>query len=160
MTVAQPVRDSIIEAVATQLAAIGSSTAFNTYPRTPDVYRTRKQANNARKYPFCFVGGAKEDYSRRNGSTGAYEKNLTLDVQYWDQWPSTADSEDAWLCRMVADVEYTLRDWTLGGMNIMLDINANARIPTDPSDGDRVCAVSFEIVSFYTQKRNDPTTRD
>lgn len=140
------------------MLAIGTSAAFNS-ATVPKVYRTAQDAYNAEAYPWCFVAGAAEEYERSKTRPFAeYHKTVTLDIEYRDQYPTTY-SEDAWCARMVADVEYALRDWTLGGECGEMDIVSNARSETDNSDGDRVVAVSFVVKATYRIARNDPATR-
>jgi len=140
------------------LLAIGTSAAFNS-ATVPKVYRTAQDEYNAEAYPWCMVAGAGEVYERSKTRPFAeYHKTLTLGIEYRDQYPTTY-SEDAWCARMVADVEYALRDWTLGGEGGEMDIKSNERIETDKSDGDRVIAVLFVVDVTYRIARNDPATR-
>src|SRR3990167_1153263 len=106
-------REAILDGLVTALRAIGTTGSYSA-TKTPTVVRARHSLQASPQLPFIYVGATGEDYGDgRHGNFGAaakYAKTLHVQIDYWFE----SDVLDQDVSRAVHDVEYALREWTIG----------------------------------------------
>jgi len=155
-----PVRDQIVAAIKTAFESIGTGVGYWATV-SPVVYRDEHQWTESSRYPSMMLGVQSEEYALdKYSSMDSYGKTLTIKCAYFDQYDAATYSADQWRAMMVADVETSLADWTLGGLSTSLVIVDSATEIVEPSDyADKVLGVSFTIKVTYKTRRNDPTAK-
>lgn len=149
-------REAIMDALVTALRTIGTTGSFSATV-TPTVMRARHPALTVPQYPFIYVGAEREDYGDgRHGNFGAaakYLKTLGVGIAYW----FIAGDMDQAVSAAVHDVEYALREWTIGGAATDLQILSNEAFVSDTDEP--LCGVRFEVQVAYGISDQSPSTR-
>lgn len=148
------VREAILDQMVESLRAIGSSYEYSSTQK-PMVARTRHPTVTLPSLPFIYVGAVSEDYERVGsiGAAGTYDRTLHVEVMY----AFTAPNMDEEASRVVHDVEFALRDWTLAGTTSDLEIVSNEVDAQQMSEP--VATVTFQVDVRYRTDDNAPATR-
>lgn len=147
-------RDAIIDAVVTALQEIGSTGSYNSQI-VPRVMRALHPAANIPRPPVIEVGTVQETYVAfgEGGRERTYHKTLTLAVTYWLE----AMDMDAALSGAVHDLEFALRDHTLGGVCNELTIKDSTSFLSDLQQP--LCGVLMTVEITYRVDENLPSVR-
>lgn len=153
-----PARETALAAVKTALEVIGSDRSRYHATRVPTVYRDERNAESLASGTIYFSGQEETIDRQQYAAVGAYLKTLTISGVYIEDYPSD-DSSDEYRAKMAADIEYALREWTLGGACSQLDVTGNATLALDASDTSPQVGIEFTLVLQYRTRRDDPATK-
>jgi len=152
-----PARHTALAAVQAALETIGTGARFYA-TRVPTVYRDERNAESLPSGTIYFSGQEETLERQQWAAVGAYLKTLTIAGVYVEDYPSD-ESSDEYRAKMAADIEYALRDWTLGGACSQLDVTGNATLGLDAADTSPQVGIEFTLVLQYRTRRDDPATK-